>query len=129
MTLARDHAVDHDLAAGRRHGRQGAPDGLGVQIVEARRVFLRLLLRVVLLVLALFLLHDGRDDDVVGAQQLHLREDLLLGTVADGEHRDHGGDAEEDAERREAGAQFVVHHGLGRDAPAEQHVRDESPHA
>ena len=43
-------------------------------------------------------------------------EDLLLGAVADGEHRDDRRDAEEDAERREARAQLVVRHRLGRGA-------------
>ena len=70
---------------------------------------------VVLVDLAFLLLDDRRDDDVVRAEELHLREDLLLGAVADREHRDHRRDAEQDAERRQARAQLVVRHRLGRD--------------
>ena len=93
---------------------------LGVEVGEARREPLRLLLRVVLVDLAFLLLDDRRDDDVVRAEQLHLLEDLLLGAVADREHRDHRRDAEQDAERREARAQLVVPDRLGRGAAAEQ---------
>ena len=78
--------------------------------------FAVLLRRRIVVDLPFFLLDDRRDDDVVRAEQLHLLEDLLLGAVADREHRDHRRDAEQDAERREAGAQLVVRDRFGRRA-------------
>ena len=59
--------------------------------------------------------------------RLHLLEDLLLGALADGEHGDHRRDAEENPERRQAGAQFVVRHRAHGNAHAEQHVRNDLP--
>ena len=56
---------------------------------------------------------------------LHLLEDLLLGAVADGQHRDDRRDAEQNAERREAGAELVVRNRFSRGAAGEHRVREE----
>src|SRR5688572_103588 len=127
VSLAGDHRVQHDLAARRLHAGDHASDCFRVLVGETRREFLDLLLVLVVLRRPLLLLDQRGDDDVVGAQQAHLLEDLLLGTLADGEHRDDGCDAEEDAQRGEAGAQLVVADGIDGDAHTEQDVRDELP--
>src|SRR6185437_12063690 len=93
---------------------------------EARRESLGLLLRIRIVVdLALGLLDDRRDDDVVRAEEFHLREDLLLRAGADRQHRDHRRHTEQDAERREARAQLVVRNGFRRRAGAEGDVREQ----
>ena len=43
------------------------------------------------------LFDDRRDDDIIGAEEAHLLENLLFGAVADGKHGNDGRDAEEDA--------------------------------
>ncbi len=74
---------------------------------------------------ALVLLHERRDHHVVRAEQAHLLEDFTLGALSDREHRNHGGDAEQDAQRGERSPQLVVLHRFDRRAHAESNVRDE----
>ena len=54
------------------------------------------------------------DQQQVGAHRADAVEHALLGAVADGEHRDHRGDADDDAEQRQHGAEEVR---LQRSAP------------
>ena len=62
-------------------------------------------------------------DDVVRAKQLHLRENFLLGAIADRKHRDHRRDAEQNSERRKSRAKLVVNDCLGSRLTAESDVR------
>ena len=49
----------------------------------------------------------GRDDEHVAAEARHRVLDVALDAHADGDHRNDGGDADDDAEHGEDGAQFV----------------------
>ena len=120
--LARDDGVEDDLGAGGLDRGNDAGHRLRVGVGEAGGVLLHLAGRL-LLGLPFLLLDQRRDHDVVGAEQPHLLQDLLLGALADGEHRDHRGHAEQDAERSEAGAELVVPHRLQRGAKPEGPVR------
>ena len=105
--LAGDESLVDDLATCGVDVRYHADDRLGVALRQARRELLRFL-RALVLRLLLLLLDERRDYDVVRAEELHLLEDLGLGALADGQHGDHRGDAEQDAERSEGGAERVV---------------------
>ena len=96
MSFARQHGVDDDLAARRGNVRYDFGDALAVEIREARREPLRFLL-IVLVDLAFLLFDDRCDDDIIGAEEAHLLENLLFGALADGKHGNDGRDAEEDA--------------------------------
>src|SRR5438270_4099682 len=72
-SLTRDDAVDDNLAARRVDIGDDFTDAGGVEIREPGGEALGFLL-VVLVDLPFLLLHDGRDDDVVGAEESHLLE-------------------------------------------------------
>jgi hypothetical protein len=50
---------------------------------------------------------DAFEDDVLAAELADLLLGLMAGALSDGEHGDHGGDAEDDAKGGEHGAQLV----------------------
>jgi hypothetical protein len=95
--FARNERLVDDLAAGGIDVRHHAHDRLRIALGEAGRELLRLL-RSLVLRLLLLLLHERRHDHVVGAEELHLLEDLRFGPLADREHRDDGRDAEQNAQ-------------------------------
>src|SRR5438067_392297 len=97
MPLARDQGLHHDLATRRRHVRHHLRDPEHIPAIEPGREALLLLATVIWLDLLLLLLDQRRDHDVVGAEETHLLENLLLRARADREHRDDGRDAEENA--------------------------------
>ena len=54
---------------------------------------------------------DAADDDVGGAELLDLLDGLEAGRLADGQHDDHRGHAEHDAEHGQHGPQLVARPG------------------
>ena len=124
QALPSERRIEDDFRARHLHARNHPGDRLGVRVGEAGRELRHLLLGLVIGG-ALVLLHERRDHHVVRAEQAHLLEDFPLGALPDREHRNDGGDAEQDAQRGEGSAQLVVLHGFDRRAHAESDVRDE----
>src|SRR5262249_2436596 len=58
----------------------------------------------------------GKNQDHILAKTGNLGLELSLGAIADADHRDHRGDADDDAEHGKNGAQFVSAEGLYRNS-------------
>jgi hypothetical protein len=70
---------------------------------------------------------SGLDDQQVGPHRVEAVHDLLLRPAADGEHRDHGADADDDPEHREDRAQLAREQALDADFEHGPEQHDSGP--